>query len=175
MEDKKVKLHIGCGQDYREGWVNIDASPKVKTDLCIDVEKGLPFADNSVDHIYCSMFLEHVDDPVKVIEEFYRVLKHDGIFEFILPFADSIFSAYSLPHKNFFIPRSFEIFVLGYKRHSLYNHEVNALFRKKRFRIKLIYFDIWFPEFFQYLLPFFNVFDCFEGVLIAVKDGVKIR
>src|SRR5437879_3932828 len=45
-----------------------------------DCKKPLKFDNNSVDHILCSHFLEHLyaDEALAVIREFYRVLKAGG-------------------------------------------------------------------------------------------------
>src|SRR5262249_55162794 len=52
-----------------------------------DCRKSLPFPDNSIDHILCSHFLEHVF-PVEVTEilhDFHRALKPGGTLHVIVP------------------------------------------------------------------------------------------
>lgn len=44
----------------------------------VDVEKGLPFKDNSFDGIYISHVVEHLKNPLYVLKECYRVLKKGG-------------------------------------------------------------------------------------------------
>ncbi len=34
---ENIKLNLGCGYDYREGYINIDIDPKNKADLHIDI------------------------------------------------------------------------------------------------------------------------------------------
>jgi predicted SAM-dependent methyltransferase len=55
--------------------VNIDIEPGA--DLVIDVRKGLPLDDCSVNFIYSEHFLEHLtyEEGRKVLEEFRRCLK----------------------------------------------------------------------------------------------------
>ena len=43
-----------------------------------DIEQGLPFADNSVDHVFCSDFIEHIVDVDYLLDEIERVLKPGG-------------------------------------------------------------------------------------------------
>ena len=43
-----IKLNLGCGNDYRRGWLNCDKSKEVNPDKVVDLEKKLPFKDNSV-------------------------------------------------------------------------------------------------------------------------------
>jgi predicted SAM-dependent methyltransferase len=55
-----VKLHIGSGRNYKEGWINIDVDESVKTDIHYDLSKGIPFPDNSADYIFNEHFIEHL-------------------------------------------------------------------------------------------------------------------
>lgn len=56
-----------------------------RADVAGDAER-MPFADASVDTILCTEVLEHVKNPEKVIEEFARVLKPNGIIITTAPF-----------------------------------------------------------------------------------------
>ncbi len=69
------------------------------------------FSDNSVDHIYSSHCLEHLEDIEKIIYEFTRVLKINGKIEIIVPhFSNPYF--YSDPtHKKFFGIYTFSYFL----------------------------------------------------------------
>lgn len=70
------------------GWINsyIEATNKAKM-LKHDCRKKLMFDDNSVDHILCSHFLEHVypDETQFILQDFYRVLKPGGTLHIIVP------------------------------------------------------------------------------------------
>ena len=52
-----------------------------------DCRSPLPFRDNTVDHILCSHFLEHVysTEADKIISDFRRVLKPKGTLHIVLP------------------------------------------------------------------------------------------
>jgi len=85
-----VKLHIGCGTDYKDGWINIDNNSDNnirKLDMNVDLRNGLPFKDNSVDYIFNEHFLEHLtwDEGTQTIREFMRVLKPGGILRIAMP------------------------------------------------------------------------------------------
>jgi hypothetical protein len=62
-----VKLDLACGQSPREGYEGVDLyapNAKHKVDL---FRFPYPWADNSVDEIYCSHFIEHL--PAREVEE----------------------------------------------------------------------------------------------------------
>ena len=77
----KLKLHLACGHDYNEDYINIDlyAPDDAKCDVRFDVQK-LPYADNSVDEIKAFHIIEHFHffEIKEVLNEWYRVLKPGG-------------------------------------------------------------------------------------------------
>lgn len=101
-------LHLGCGCIYKEGWINVDKSSFVKTDLTWDLEDiPWPWKTETVDKIWMDQVLEHLSNTVKVIEEVHRILKFGGVFEGLVPFAGSIWAFQDPTHKAFFTERSF--------------------------------------------------------------------
>jgi predicted SAM-dependent methyltransferase len=68
-------------QTYREG------RAKGRQFIHINCAKPLPFPSNSVDHILCSHFLEHLylDNAGAVLDGFHRILKLDGTLHAIVP------------------------------------------------------------------------------------------
>jgi predicted SAM-dependent methyltransferase len=85
-----MKLNLGCGYNHMPGYVNIDNRPEVNPDLLCDVLGGLPYGDNTVEKVFARDFLEHIPigKVIGVIENIWRVLKFDGIFESITPSTD---------------------------------------------------------------------------------------
>ena len=80
------KLNLGCGIDYKEGFVNVDFHSHIK----IDVEHDLnvlpyPFNDGEFDYIYASHILEHLDKPFVIITELHRILKPGGTLHIKVP------------------------------------------------------------------------------------------
>ena len=88
-------LDIGCGDKPFEKFfkktnckfVGIDNNPDSKADIVQDISETLPFKSNSFDLIILSEVLEHLQEPIKVINEIIRVLKSDGILFMSTPFA----------------------------------------------------------------------------------------
>lgn len=77
----KLMLHLACGHDYQENYINVDlyAPPTAKLDVKFDVKK-LPYPDNSVDEIRAFHIIEHFDffEGNEVLKEWFRVLKPGG-------------------------------------------------------------------------------------------------
>jgi SAM-dependent methyltransferase len=83
-----AKLNLGCGYDKKKGFINVDIAHEVDPDICINIEGGLPFKDNTFSYIYSSHCLEHIQ-PHKwqyVLKEIMRVAKNGAILELLLPF-----------------------------------------------------------------------------------------
>jgi len=85
-----LRLNVGCGTDYKAGWVNIDNNSDdniEKLDLNWDLRNPLPFPDNSVDYIFNEHFIEHltVEEGQKSAKDFMRVLKPGGVMRIATP------------------------------------------------------------------------------------------
>jgi SAM-dependent methyltransferase len=81
-----VKLNMGCGRDYRRGWINLDLPTNKKADVRHDLNKfPYPFKDSSIDIIYMSHVLEHLQDPIGVLNELYRILSKHGLLVVRVP------------------------------------------------------------------------------------------
>jgi hypothetical protein len=76
-----LNLHLACGEDYQENFINIDLYPlpTAKIDAKFDV-KQIPYDDCTIDCIRALHILEHFSfhEGQKVLEEWYRVLKPEG-------------------------------------------------------------------------------------------------
>jgi SAM-dependent methyltransferase len=78
----------------------LDKVPDFHPDIVGDIH-ALPLPDNSVEAIICSSVIEHVENPIKAVEEVYRVLKPGGYAYFYAPF---IFAYHPEPgyYKDFY-------------------------------------------------------------------------
>lgn len=88
--NKKIMLNLGCGTDYKDGWINIDNNSDSnigKLDINHDLRNPLPFEDNSVDYIFNEHFIEHltVEEGQNAIKDMMRVLKPGGVVRFATP------------------------------------------------------------------------------------------
>lgn len=121
-----MKIDIGCGDRKRPGYIGLDVANVPGVDVVYDLEKGLPYHDNSVDEIFCSHFLEHVKDPMKLINEVYRILKPGGIFEVVVPHFSN-YNSYTFLHLTYYNVRNFDI--LDMSKCKLYHYGYNINFK----------------------------------------------
>lgn len=63
----------------------LDPVPDYNPDIIGDIH-NLPFADSSKEAILCLAVLEHVENPIKAMEELHRVLKPGGKLLIYVPF-----------------------------------------------------------------------------------------
>lgn len=70
------------GLDISETFVGIATEPARKEGVKVDFRLGnasaMPFADESFDFVYCSAAFKNFTEPVKALDEMYRVLRGGG-------------------------------------------------------------------------------------------------
>jgi len=120
-ETSGLKLNLGCGNDKRVGYVNIDASPLVKPNFVINFEDKNClefFRDNSVSEIIIYHVLEHIHNFIPLMKEIHRVCKPGAIIDIRCPFYASWGQWNDPTHVRFFSLYTFNYF----KPHN-YSHE----------------------------------------------------
>jgi SAM-dependent methyltransferase len=124
IKSNPKKLHLGCGLNTPEGWINLDGSWNAwlakypilreilgafhilsanqlnipwRPDILIhNFRKPLPFEDNSLQAIYASHLLEHLyfEETKRLLNECFRVLRSGGILRMIVPDLQAIVMEY---------------------------------------------------------------------------------
>ena len=92
-----MKLHLGCGKKYIEGFTHIDGIGYDHVDKVTDL-KNLSFLKNeSVELIYASHVIEHFgrNEINKVLLEWNRVLKRNGTLRLAVPDFEKIVHIYN--------------------------------------------------------------------------------
>ena len=103
MEDIKVKkLDIGCGISKREGYTGVDILDLPGVDIKHDLNKfPYPFKDNEIDEVWMDQLLEHLNEPMKAMEEIYRICKSGAMVYVGVPYFRSFYAVIDPTHKNF--------------------------------------------------------------------------
>lgn len=105
-----IRLNLGCGNNYKEGWVNVDIRG-TEYDVKHDLDTfPYPFDDNSADFILMQDVLEHLKEPVKAIHELHRIIKPKGIIQIRVPHYHSHELARDITHRRGFTLESFDVF-----------------------------------------------------------------
>lgn len=82
-----MKLHLGCGKKYIEGFRHIDAVPYDHIDFVTNIDRLPMIESGSVTLIYASHVLEHFQRRAvpDVLTEWHRVLSPNGILRLAVP------------------------------------------------------------------------------------------
>ena len=93
-----MKLHLGCGERYLEGFTHVDLAKYDHIDHEIPVDNLEIFSDNSVEEIYASHVIEYFDrEEIKpVLKEWNRVLKENGVLRLAVPNFPELIKVYEI-------------------------------------------------------------------------------
>ena len=74
------KLHIGCGRNVLEGWLNSNFYPRSINVFHLNAIKPFPFGDNEFDYVFSEHMIEHIPyaEGSLLLAECFRVLKKNG-------------------------------------------------------------------------------------------------
>jgi SAM-dependent methyltransferase len=97
----------------------MDPVPDYKPDIVGDIH-AMPFADNSLPAIVCLAVLEHVENPIKAMEEMYRTLEPGGKLLIYVPFLYyyHAFPGYYPDYWRFTID-TLELFAKPFQKHEI--------------------------------------------------------
>ena len=96
-----LKLNLSCANKTLKGYLNIDIRD-CGQEMVWDIRDGLPFPDSSVEEVFISHTLEHLDDDdsIETLREMLRVLKPKGKAIVRVPHVISP-TAFYVGHKTF--------------------------------------------------------------------------
>ncbi|MGZ5486382.1 MAG: class I SAM-dependent methyltransferase [Nitrososphaeraceae archaeon] len=134
-------LNLGCGNDYKEGMINIDFYAK-KTDIRHNLNNfPYPFDDNEFDRVLCMNIIEHLNDVVSVIEELHRISKNGADILMRVPHFRSACLYEDITHQHGFAWKTMDIFC---QQGEVYGEYSNVRFEiidryYTPYKIKLLY------------------------------------
>jgi len=110
---KMRKVNFGCGEEYKEGWINLDYRDNIKKDIKHDLNKfPYPFKNNEIDVAYIKNTIAFLEDPIKVIKELARVTKKGGQIIISTPHAISYSYLSGLGHTHHFTENTFRDYTM---------------------------------------------------------------
>ena len=87
------KLNVGCGRNILKDWINLDCISMPGIDIVADIDqckdKPLPFDDNSIDEFLLSHVIEHLHNPLPLMQELYRIATPDAVALIKVPHGSS--------------------------------------------------------------------------------------
>ena len=88
------KIHIGCGVNYLDGWVNCDIQGEY--DVYWDLLAENPFQKNTIKYVFMEHVLEHfrMHDGISICQNIYDILETGGIFRVSVPSLLSLIDGY---------------------------------------------------------------------------------
>jgi len=122
---KRERLNLGCGPDYKNGWINVDVGD-CKKDIEHDLEVlPLPFEDNRFIEISMIHVLEHIEKEKfkDFMRELHRISQPNAMIRIEVPDYTSKNAFTDFNHKNIFTEDSF-----GYFDNKHYLREVGKVY-----------------------------------------------
>jgi len=130
-------LDVGCGSKKYPGAVGVDVSPDTDADVVLDLDAP-PYAElqtASFDQVLCQDVLEHVAEPVRVMEELHRVSRPGGRIHVRTPHFSSVLAYGDPTHRHYF--STFAVRSLAEPGFAHYT--------PVRMRVVHLYLDFWTP------------------------------
>ncbi|MCK9582206.1 MAG: class I SAM-dependent methyltransferase [Endomicrobiales bacterium] len=131
-----MKLDFGCGSSKKTGFIGIDCIALPNVDVVHNLNQfPYPFEANCASEVWLDNVLEHMDNPLKCIEEIHRICKNGAKVYVGVPYFRSFYATIDPTHKRFFGINWF------------YYFDPSHLFCKKycytnvRFKVERIEFD----------------------------------
>jgi SAM-dependent methyltransferase len=161
-------LDVGCGVNKYAGSVGIDRNSASAADVICDLDRfPYPFADRSFDGLRAIHVIEHVQDVIKTMEEFHRLVRPGGRVRIETPHYTDFSSFCDPTHRSHLNSYSFRYFGEDDAGFGYYS---NVRFREVSVRLKLL--NLWRWLGFEFLVNRFRGFRKFwEHYLCFVVRG----
>lgn len=121
----KTKLNLGCGRDIRPDWINVDITPLEGVDIVGDISAPATFAsipDDTITVIDMSHILEHIVDPLPMMQALHRIAVPDCRLFITVPHGACDMAFADPQHVRQYFPASFQFFAQPAYRRADYNY-----------------------------------------------------
>ncbi len=152
--NNKFKLNLGCGDDIRTEYVNLDIVSMPGVDVVHDLRvTPLPFQENEFEEIFTSHCLEHLPNFVDIMQELWRITKPNGIIDIYVPYFASELAFRDPTHVNFFTYKTFTNWIIRKE----YTTHLGKTMRFKILKRKISFFGGNPKRWWNFLVKFINI------------------
>lgn len=117
----RVVLDLGCGNRKTPGAIGVDSNPRTQADVIHSLEVlPYPFETSTADEIVMDNSLEHLDNPIQVLEELHRVGKPGALIVIHVPYFRAHWAYNDPTHKRFYSVETFAHFDPAHPYSKLY-------------------------------------------------------
>lgn len=165
-------LDVGCGINKYPGSIGVDVNPHTRADVLCNLDHfPYPFRDGSFDALRATHVIEHVNDVVRTMEEFHRLVRAGGTVHITTPHYTDFSSFCDPTHRWHLNTYSFRYFG---EDNAGYGYYSRAKFEERKVHVKLLNLWKWLGfEFLVNRLPGFRKF--WEHYLCFVIRGKVIE
>lgn len=111
MSDSRKRLDLGCGTSKRHGFLGVDHLLLPNVDVVHDLNAfPYPFREGDIDEVWMDNVLEHLDKPLRAMEEVWRICKHGAKVTVGVPYFRSFYAIIDPTHQHFFGVQWFNYF-----------------------------------------------------------------
>jgi SAM-dependent methyltransferase len=129
-------LDVGCGIRKQPGAIGIDRNPASRADVLCDLDHfPYPFRDDSFDGLTAIHVIEHLDDVIRAMEEFHRLVRAGGAVRIETPHYTDFSSFCDPTHRHHL--NSFSLRYFG-EDHAGFGYYSRARFREVAVRVRLL-------------------------------------
>jgi len=132
-------LDVGCGINKYPGSIGVDVNPHTRADVLCNLDRfPYPFRDSSFDSLRATHVIEHVENVVRTMEEFHRLVRDGGSVYIATPHYTDFSSFCDPTHRWHLNTFSFRYFG---EDHGGYGYYSGARFRETKVHVKLL--NLW--------------------------------
>lgn len=107
-------VDIGAGPWKTPGAVSLDGNPSCSPDILWNLDTyPWPIGDGECDVVVANHVLEHLENPIRAIEEIHRIVKPEGVVKIAVPHFSGRMAWWNPEHRRAFSIGLFEYFGPG--------------------------------------------------------------
>lgn len=157
------RLNLGSGSKIMKGFINLDIANIEGVDIVHDLNSyPWPFQDNEFDFVLVEDVIEHLESPIRAIEEIFRITKENGLIDLQVPYWNSWSANTDITHRHYFTENSFDYFIPSTKLGELRQYYSTAKFELLKKSIVITPLTPWLP------LPKLSYFEINQGFVFNV-------